>query len=255
MTDLRPVVRTTLSEQVAMQIASMISSGRWKDGDRLPSEADLCRMLHIGRSTLREALRSLAFVGMVRMRAGEGTYVSHGPSRLLERIFAQGMLVTEQAVTDLCETRILLETEMAALCAQKATDRELRELRRAVEEMAAGVNGPISAFLNLDLGFHLSIADASKNQVMAQLLRTIRELLKEYIVKSLQLANAPQLACEGHRKILRALKEHNPHKARVAMREHLRKFQRGYKLIMAASDHLPAGGREVERSTSPMIRS
>lgn len=236
MTDLKPVVRVTLSEQVAMQIASMISSGRWKDGDRLPSEAELCKMLHIGRSTLREALRSLAFVGLVRMRAGEGTYVARGPSKLLERILAQGMLVTQQAVTDLCDTRILLETELAALCAQKATEEELEQLESLVQEMWLNVHGPTTAFLKLDLDFHLRIADASKNCVMAQLLRTIRQLLEECIVKSLQLTNSVQLACEGHARIMEALKEHNLLKARASMREHLRKFQRGYTLIMAASE-------------------
>lgn len=237
MSDLKPVFRITLSEQVAQQIASMISSGRWKDGDRLPSEGELCKMLHIGRSTLREALKSLAFVGMVRMRAGEGTYVAHGPSKLLERIFTQGMLTTEQAVTDLCDTRILLETELAALAAQKATKREIGQLESLLKEMKSGANGPGDRFLNLDLEFHLTIADASKNRVMAQLLRTIRLLLEEYIVKSLQLTDAPKLAYEGHAKILKALRERNEGNSRAAMREHLRKFQRGYKLIMAASNH------------------
>jgi GntR family transcriptional repressor for pyruvate dehydrogenase complex len=256
MSELKPVFRVTLSEQVAQQIAAAISSGRWKDGDRLPSESELCKMLHIGRSTLREALRSLAFVGMVRMRAGEGTYVAHGPSKFLERMFAQGMLATEQAVTDLCDTRIVLETELAALAAQKATEQELRKLASLLREMELNVNGASDGFLKLDLEFHLAIADASKNRIMAQLLRTIRQLLEEYIVKSLQLTDAPQLACEGHAKILEGLKDRSPRKARAAMREHLRKFQRGYKLVMAASEHKTdgsqqkaAGGRRPRAST------
>ncbi len=247
MDSLKPVFRVTLSEQVAMQIATMISSSRWKEGDRLPSEMELCKRLRIGRSTLREAMRSLAFVGMVRMRAGEGTYVARGPSKLLEQIFAQGMLATEQAVTDLCETRVLLETELAALCAEKATAQELQQLKSLLQEMRARVHGPTRTFLSLDLDFHLKVADASKNQVMAQLLRTIRQLLEEYIVKSLRLTNAPQLACEGHAKILGALKKHNPREARMSMRQHLRLFQRGYKLIMAASER--AAGEAVEVST------
>ncbi|MGH9436609.1 MAG: FadR/GntR family transcriptional regulator [Terriglobia bacterium] len=243
MTQLKPVVRVNLSEQVAMQIASRISSGRWKDGDRLPSEAELCKTLHVGRSTLREALRSLAFVGMVRMKAGEGTYVSHAPTKLLESIFAHGMLATEQAVTDLCETRVLLETELVALCAQKASRTELERLETLVGEMGLAAGGPEDNCLKLDLEFHLQIAAASKNEVMAQLLRTIRQLLEEYIVKSLQLTNAQQLAYEGHMKIVEALKARDSRRARVVMREHLRLFQRGYKLIMATAEQKaePAG--------------
>lgn len=249
MTDLKPVVRVTLGEQVALQIATMISSGRWKDGDRLPSEAELCKMLHIGRSTLREALRSLAFVGMVRMKAGEGTYVAHAPPKLLERIFAHGMLATEQAVTDLCDTRVLLETELAALCAQKATATELDQLDSLIREMALRVNGPDTDFLKVDLDFHLQIADASKNEVMAQLLRTIRQLLEEYIVKSLQLTKAQQLALEGHVRIFEALKQHDSRKARATMREHLRLFQRGYKLIVAASEQTAEAAGQYSTSS------
>ncbi|MGH9397958.1 MAG: FadR/GntR family transcriptional regulator [Terriglobia bacterium] len=252
MSNLKPVYRVTLSEQVAMQISAMISSGQWKTGDRLPSEAQLCKMLHIGRSTLREALRSLAFVGMVHMRAGDGSYVGEGPSKFLERLFAQGMLATERAVTDLCEARILLETELAALCAERATGKEIQQLASLVREMWATGHERGAAFLNLDLEFHLRIADASKNQILAQLLRTIRQLLEEYIVKSLRLTDAQQLACQGHAKILEALKEHNPQKARASMREHVRKFQRGYKLIMATSENR---AERSGNSSTPVSRS
>lgn len=206
-------------------------------------------MLHIGRSTLREALRSLAFVGMVRMKAGEGTYVAHAPPKLLERIFAHGMLATEQAVTDLCDTRVLLETELAALCAQKATAAELDQLDSLIREMALRVNGPDTDFLKVDLDFHLQIADASKNEVMAQLLRTIRQLLEEYIVKSLQLTKAQQLALEGHVRIFEALKQHDSRKARATMREHLRLFQRGYKLIVAASEQTAEAAGQYSTSS------
>ena len=66
MSTLRPVSRVTLAEQVATQISDQISEGRWKPGEKLPTEAELCNALRIGRSTLREALKSLAFVAWFR---------------------------------------------------------------------------------------------------------------------------------------------------------------------------------------------
>ena len=68
MRNLKPIKRVTIGEQVALQLAGMISDGRWVAGQKLPSESALCQALSIGRSTLREALKSLAFIGMVRMR-------------------------------------------------------------------------------------------------------------------------------------------------------------------------------------------
>lgn len=212
----------------------MISAGNWKRGEKLPSEPELCQAFAIGRSTLREALKSLAFMGIVEMRHGDGTYVAEGPSKLLDRIFAQG-LVTSENVNDLCEARIALECELVSLCARRATEENLRTLEKLVTEMkqAAHQDGP--QFLKLDLDFHLTMAAYSKNQVLANLLRTIRDLLQELIRQSQELPGSRELACAHHAKILEALKQHHPHRARSAMRSHLSAFQKRYKILIKAT--------------------
>jgi GntR family transcriptional repressor for pyruvate dehydrogenase complex len=236
MNSLKPVYRVTLSEQVASQIAGAISSGKWKAGEKLPPESELCSRFHIGRSTLREALKSLAFAGMVRMRAGEGTFVAEGNSKFLEHVLTQGLLTDAKDVTDLCEARILLETELAALCAQRVTEVEVGLLQQLITRMEQSLQDRRQDFLDLDLQFHFLIAEHSQNKVLAHLLRTIRRLLREVIEKSQQLPGSLELALEQHRKILDPIQEHNPQKARAAMREHLRTFERGYKIILGASD-------------------
>src|SRR6202046_5868726 len=128
MSTLKPVSRVTLAEQVADQLSDQIAEGRWKPGEKLPTEAELCGALHIGRSTLREALKSLAFVGLVQMRHGEGTFVAQGTDHLLDRILAKGLIRSEKAVADVCETRLILETELAALSAERIMDSELAAL-------------------------------------------------------------------------------------------------------------------------------
>ena len=70
---LDPVPRATLSEQVAKLLAARITAGDWKPGAKLPSEAELCKAFKVGRSSLREALTSLAFIGLIRVRAGGGS--------------------------------------------------------------------------------------------------------------------------------------------------------------------------------------
>jgi len=236
MNTLKPVSRTTLSEQVAVQVVRMIAAGKWKPGEKLPSELDLCQAFNIGRSTLREALKSLAFVGMVRMRAGEGTFVADGPSKLMDRMLTRGLLHTEKDVSDLWETRMVLETELAALCAQRATDEDLASLDRLVSEMQRSVARGGEGFQELDVEFHLTIATCSKNQVLAQLLRTIRDLVQELIIKTQQIPGAPELAYAQHRAILEALKQHKLRKARSAMRTHLRAFERRFRILAQASE-------------------
>lgn len=229
---LKPVSRTTLSEQVAMQLASELAARRWKPGEKLPSEAELCKVFKVGRSTLREALKSLAFIGMIRMRAGGGSYVAEQRSKYMDGpLLAKGVLNTEKDVNDLSEARLMLETEVAGLCAQRATEQDLDSLEKIVSEMKTAIDKGGKGFRELDLSFHLAIAAASKNQIMADLLRHIREGLQEMITKSLLLPAGMELAYKQHRAILEVLKQRNPEKARKAMRTHLRAFQRGYKVL------------------------
>lgn len=232
---LKPVLRVTLSEQVADQIARMVSAGHWKPGDKLPPESELCETFHIGRSTLREALKSLAFIGMVRMRAGEGTYVTGGEAKFLKQIFTNGLLTNQQDAIDLLETRILLETELAALCAERASSRGIQSIAAVVREMERSLDAGAGRCLSLDLEFHLCIAEHSHNKVLHQLFRTIRELLQDVIEKSLQIPGSIRLAYDQHRKILEAIEARNPRKARAAMRIHLKTFERGYRIVAGAS--------------------
>lgn len=230
---LKPVSRITLSEQVAVQLASELEAKRWLPGEKLPSEAELCRVFNVGRSTLREALKSLSFIGMIRMRAGEGSYVADQRSKYMERpvLLAKGVLNTEEEVNDLCEARLLIETELAGLCAQRATAQDFRILDKIVRDMKNAVDEGGEGFSELDLSFHMAIAAASGNGVLMELLKHIREGLQELIAKSLLLPAGAELAHKQHRALLDVLKLRNPAKARTAMRSHLRAFQRGYKVL------------------------
>ena len=230
---LKPVSRTTLSEQVALQLAAEVAAKRWQPGDKLPSEAELCRAFNVGRSSLREALKSLAFVGIIRMRAGGGSYVAERPSKYVNRpLLARGLLNTEKDVNDLSEARLVLETELASLCARRVTRRELATLEDLTRKMKVAKDEDRAKFQQLDLEFHLSIAASSKNEVLAELLGHIRGALQELIRKSLLLPNGMNLACKQHEKILAALKQRNPAAARKAIRAHLSTFQRGYKVAL-----------------------
>jgi len=229
---LKPVSRTTLCEQVAMQLASELSAKRWKPGEKLPSEAELCKIFKVGRSTLREALKSLGFIGMIRVRAGGGSYVAEQRSRYMDGpLLPKGMLNTEKDLNDFSEARLLLETEVAGLCAQRATDQDFRTLEKIVREMKTAIDEGGEGFKDLDLSFHLAIASASKNNILAELLKHIRGELHEMITKSVLLPVGMELAYKHHRAILEVLKQRNPARARKAMRTHLRAFQRGYKVL------------------------
>jgi len=250
MNSFQPVSRATLSEQVASQIADMISSGHIKPGQKLPSENQLRNLLHVGRSTLREALKSLAFVGMVRTQPGKGVFVAEGPSKSVERFLRHGLMSTEKDVSDLVHARVLIETELAILCAQHRTDEDLQRLECLLSEMQRSVQGSAEEFVERDVEFHFAIAQGSQNRVLSQFLRTIRLLLKQYILLGAkQVPGATAVAVEEHRKVFEAIKQGNPRQARAAMQRHLRTFRTMLKALESEAPPLTAS--ETSWSAGP----
>jgi len=231
MPTLKPVSRVTLGEQVAAQLSDQIAEGRWKPGEKLPSEAELCFALNIGRSTLREALKSLAFVGMVQMRPGEGTFVLDGSRHLIDRIMTRGLLKTDKELQDVGETRLLIEGEIAWLSAERADDRDLEQLDALIDEMKRSLNGEGRDFVDLDVEFHMAIAQCAKNQMLFELLSPIRGVLKEWISKSQQVPGIQQNAHKQHIKILTAIRHHEPDKAKHEMRAHLQSCEKVFTLL------------------------
>lgn len=229
---LKAVPRTTLSEQVAEQIAELIFSGEWKPGIKLPSESELGRSLGVSRSTVREALKALAFVGIVVMKNGRGSYVSETSGPFVDRTLAYGLLCTERDVRDLADARMALESELVMLCAERATDEQLGLIEQIAARMLENLLNGGEQFLDLDLEFHLAIATYSGSKILVQLLRTIRELLEESIRKTAQFPGDREVTYAQHSRILEALKERNARKARNAMRDHLRTFRQGYSLFL-----------------------
>lgn len=244
---LKPVSRVTLGEQVAAQLADQISGGQWLPGEKLPSESSLCATLNIGRSTLREALKSLAFVGMVQMRPGEGTYVLDGAQRLVARVLAGGMLRSEKELHDLTEARLILETELAALAAERADAADFDALETILAEMKQSLAGVGRAYADLDVEFHLAIARASKNQILHELLTPMRGVLQEFITKSQELPGIKENAHAYHAKLLAVLRKRNPDLARKTMHAHLHTCEKAFSLLGKISDG-SAVGRRTKKS-------
>lgn len=230
----KPLARPTLSERVAREIAGMIASGSLRPGQKLASEPELCRALGVGRSTLREAVACLIFIGMLKVRAGEGTFVTEGPTRMFDQIVGHGFFSSDKDISDLVHTRLVLESETASMCAKHATAKDLLAMESLLERMGEAVKTGAEDFLHLDVDFHMAIAAGSGNQILARLLGTIRGLLGEYISRSLQVPNAAQIAYEQHAAILAALRKRTPGKARLEMQKHLETYQRGYNVIKAS---------------------
>ena len=225
--EVSPIRRTSLSDKIIEQIIDLISRNVLQPGERLPSEKDLCKRFGVGRATLREALRSLAVMGILDGRVGEGTFVSHNNQRYLERNLQWGLLLDPKKVEDLLETRLMLETQTAFSAARKATPANLEAMEATIQGMENSVDRP-EQYLRFDLEFHLLVAQATQNTILHHLVSMTRGYLQAWIKESLvsppsgpQDRHRAQSSIREHRAILEALKSGRAEEARQAMKAHI----------------------------------
>ena len=216
----RPIRKSSISDDIVQQIISLISSGDLKAGQRLPSERDLCVKFAASRSSLREALRCLSIMGVLTARPGEGTSVAMDGTKFMETVLHWRMSTEQHDIEDLMEVRMALEGVTAASAALHAQAADVKKLQDLVARMEESV-GDAKRFAALDLDFHLGLARASKNKLILDLVAVIRGQLERGVAKVLQLPQAMPLSVKEHKAILEAVVHNEAEEARAAMQAHL----------------------------------
>lgn len=209
-----------LTMQVVEHVRSLIAKGEVHPGDRLPPERDLARQLKISRSSLRAGIGFLSAMGVLKSRHGAGTFVSSGPPALDSSSLSVLGALHGFLPWQMFEARIVLESNVAALAAERATDEHIAELAEEVAEMYASLTDP-QEYLIHDVRFHRTIARAAGNPILGALMETITANLYEGRSKTVQHAQDLKESAEMHREIYRAIRSHNPTKARQTMEQHL----------------------------------
>ena len=209
-----------LTMQVVEHVRSLIASGEVKPGDRLPPERDLARQLKISRSSLRAGIGFLSAMGVLKSRHGAGTFVSSGPPALDSSSLSGLGALHGFLPWQMFEARLVLESNVAALAAERATGEHVAELAEEVAEMYAALADP-REYLIHDVRFHRTVARAAGNPILAALMETITANLYDYRSKTVHNAQDLKESAEMHREIYRAIRSHNPTQARHAMEQHL----------------------------------
>jgi len=219
--DYTPVQPSKVFEQIVEQIERRILSGELRSGDRLPSERELGEQFHVSRTAVREAMKTLAQKGLVDMRPGRGTIVIDGTSRAVKR--SLGLMLSvgqEDGSQNLVEVREILEPEIAALAAARATEKEIAAMRQAVAIMDNNLTNA-DAFIAADNDFHRALAQGTHNVLILRLVDSIVDLLSEQRKQIFAVEGGPQRGQFHHKRLLDAVLHHNPEAARQAMQAHL----------------------------------
>jgi GntR family transcriptional repressor for pyruvate dehydrogenase complex len=212
--------RVTISTEITRKLLDFLLAGHLHPGDRIPSERQLAASLGVGRSVVREALKSLTLLGLVEVRQGDGTYMKKADSDLLPRVIEWGMLLGEKRIDDLIEAREHLEVIVAGLAAERRDEAALTDLRQHLQDMKSAI-GNADRFVAADVAFHLKVAEASGNGILYNVMSGIRTLLQVWIKRVMQAATDFRPSYEEHVPIMAAIEAGDADAARDAMMRHM----------------------------------
>lgn len=202
---------------VLNKMQSLIDSGEFPAGGRLPPERELAERFNVSRPTIREAIIALEVLNRVQVKTGSGIYV-------LEHHSANGGDINSITPWELTESRALIEGEAAALAATHITDKELQHLEDSLHEMAMENDSGDLAEGDADKKFHRIIAQATRNAMLVAVIEDMWHVRNN----APQVSRAYKAICEQdgakrveeHHEIFEALSRRDPKAARAAMHQH-----------------------------------
>lgn len=209
-----------LMEKATDDLLRLILERQYQVGDKLPNEYELAEDLGVGRSTVREAVRSLATRNVLEVRQGSGTYISSKKGVSEDPLGFALVRDTAKLTSDLFELRYLLEPRIAERVALYATEEEVAALEKIVLEIEEAVSAGDDRHLELDVEFHSMLARMSRNIAMDSLLPVINQSI-HLINDNYTSRQMKEDSLQAHRDILSAIKERNPLRAHDAMLSHI----------------------------------
>ena len=215
---LAPLHRTSAAEEVLHRLSHAIKSGEIKRGDFLPAERELAVQLGVSRVVVREAARRLEQRGLVSIRHGIGVQVVNDTSMPVRQTINRLLPRDAERLRQSAQARLLVEPELAALAAVRATPSAIARLKSIYKSLPGSPT--VAEAADRDIAFHDAIADLAGNKVLGLMLQSVAEIgrqSRQFTLKKFGLRRAH----EHHGKILAALAAGNPAAARRAMKAHL----------------------------------
>ncbi|MBT2582848.1 FadR family transcriptional regulator [Planococcus sp. ISL-109] len=216
-------------EFIVEQINVLCLEKNLRPGDRLPSERDLATLFGVSRNSIREALKGLESRGVIEIRQGGGSFLAASKRDMLGNELGTHIDETKALLIDeMLELRRAFEVEAASLAAQRATAENLEAIRQVLAQMAGAANDP-ELGVQADLDFHLQVANATKNQLLIDLMETLSIRMEENIRATRRHrftdASRHQDTLKEHEEIYLAIADGNSELAKQLMNRHISRIR------------------------------
>ncbi len=171
------IQRKSLADMIAETLKQQITEGTYRAGDKLPTEPELMKTFGVGRSSVREAVKLLVNMGVVRVQQGSGTFVAV-PSNNDD----VNIKMSTADRTELDEVRKILDIAIVEKAVARRTEKDIERMRASLEKRKVNAEkGLLEECIEADLNFHIAIADAAHNRILADIYRSaVTHLLSEF---------------------------------------------------------------------------
>lgn len=211
-----------IQNEIISQIRDLMNHKNLEPGDKLPSERMLSDKFDVSRTNVREAINRLEFYGLLKSKPQSGTFVADIGQVAMNGMIADILRLEEPDFKSLVETRILLELKTVRLAAQRRTDKDLTQMKNALDAYSEKVNNGEDA-VQEDLLFHLAIAKASGNSTMNTFMLTITpEIITNFEKYHVCDKGLAFRGVQEHKEIFDAIKEKDPQLAKQKMKIHFK---------------------------------
>ncbi len=226
----------SIANRVADELLRHIISGDFAPGDPLPAERDLATHLDVSRGSLREALRALAFLGVIEIQHGGRARVAPVDLETLLRPLGLFLRLRNEGMHVLLETRAVFETAAARLAAPRIDARTLDKMEKLLErKRQAALRSSVGRSIDLDAKFHHCIVQATGNPFLIEIGNNLYELGRAGRAQTSQSAEVTRAFLQDHEDILAALRTGKGRAAEAAMERHMRHISRHLKELDAAA--------------------
>lgn len=225
---LESIDTSSLAERVADKIEGLIIDNQLNPGDKLANEIELVSQLGVGRGTIREAMKILESRNVVEIRRGKGTYICDNLGMVGDPLGFRFAHDKKKLAEDLSDLRCILEPEIAAVSAEKATERDIEELQNICTDVSKMIKRG-EDYSQRDIEFHVKIATITGNLVIPQLIPLITQGISLYV--NLTNHNMAGSAAITHQKVVDAIKRHDSEGAYAAMLEHMKENRENLELL------------------------
>lgn len=210
------IPKNSYPQLIAERIQEMIVEKSLMPGAKLPSERNMAEQFGVSRASTREAIRLLDALGLVEIRTGDGTYVKADLATSVVHPLTWALSMFHADESAYIEFRVIVETSIAALAAQRADEKDFQELEANLEEMEKAV-GNHAATAEKDLEFHMILARAARNQLLYESLNGLQKVLRSHLAVSHLSLQQQQRALDEHLQIFDAIRNRNSARAKYEM--------------------------------------